>query len=221
MSAEYREYGWGAGEAHMQARIWQGVLSLACGQTNEECKTQNAKWLRGKRVLDVGCGNGFMCGQFLKLGCEVTGIDLSEQGIAHARAAFPGARFEVAGADEDLLKRLAAEPFDIVISTEVVEHLYRPREWARGCFAALRPGGRFVCTTPYHGYLKNLAISVAGKWDSHASPLWDGGHIKLWSKRTLFALLQEAGFRDLEFRGIGRVPGLWMTMAVAAVKPRA
>jgi 2-polyprenyl-3-methyl-5-hydroxy-6-metoxy-1,4-benzoquinol methylase len=237
MSAEYKEYGWEAGEAHMQARILQGVLSLACGQTKEECKTQNEKLsenkrgtlhqvnalerLRSKRVLDVGCGNGFMCGQFLKLGCEVTGVDLSEQGVARARESFPAGRFEVVSAGDDLLEQLREEPFDIVISTEVVEHLYSPREWARACFTALRPGGRFVCTTPYHGYLKNLAISLAGKWDGHASPLWDGGHIKLWSKRTLFALLQEAGFRDLEFRGIGRVPGLWMTMAVAAVKPRA
>ena len=33
------------------------------------------------------------------------------------------------------------------ISTEVVEHLYAPREWAKGCFRALKPGGRLICTT--------------------------------------------------------------------------
>ncbi len=255
MSAEYKEYGWEAGEAHMQARIWQGVLRLIAQKRTkglrDERTTRQSRGLtqlRGKRVLDVGCGNGFMCGQFLKLGCEVTGIDLSEQGVARARESFPAGRFEVMGVEElaaasrgvcpwaispslgsvfpktsgsvDKASEGWAGAFDMVISTEVVEHLYRPREWARGCLAALRPGGRFVCTTPYHGYLKNLAISLAGKWDRHASPLWDGGHIKLWSKRTLFALLHEAGFRDLEFCGIGRVPGLWMTMVVAAAKPR-
>jgi len=122
-------------------------------------------------------------------------------------------------ADETILQKLGELPFDIVISTEVVEHLYAPREWARGCFGALRPGGRFICTTPYHGYLKNLVISLAGKWDSHANPLWDGGHIKLWSKRTLTKLLSEVGFRNFEFRGAGRLPGLWMTMIVRAEKP--
>jgi hypothetical protein len=62
-------------------------------------------------------------------------------------------------------------------------------------------------------------ISLLGKWDTHANPLWEGGHIKLWTKRTLTRLLTEAGFRNLEFRGTGRMPGLWMTMIAKAEKP--
>lgn len=108
---------------------------------------------------------------------------------------------------------------DAVVRTEVVEHLYAPRPYVRGCFEAVQPGGRFVCTTPYHGYLKNLAISVCGKWDSHTNPLWDGGHSKLWSRRSVSRLLTETGFRNLHFAGVGRVPGLWMSMAVAGDRP--
>jgi 2-polyprenyl-3-methyl-5-hydroxy-6-metoxy-1,4-benzoquinol methylase len=170
------------------------------------------------RVLDVGCGNGFTAGEFLKRGCKVVGVDLSESGVSLARKTYPAARFEVTAADENVLTNLHEEPFDIVVSTEVVEHLYDPRTFARGCFAALRPNGRLICTTPYHGYLKNLAISLTGKWDSHADPLWDGGHIKLWSRRTLYALLQESGFTELTFRGAGRLPFLWMTMVVSGIK---
>lgn len=173
----------------------------------------------GTRVLDVGCGNGFLCGEFLKRGCKVVGTDLSEQGIELAQRNYPNARFELLGADSNILERLVEEPFDVVVSTEVVEHLYSPRDWAKGCYTALKRGGTFVCTTPYHGYLKNLAISLFGRWDTHANPLWDGGHIKLWSKRTLHQLLTEAGFRNLRFRGAGRIPGFWMTMVVKAEKP--
>lgn len=173
----------------------------------------------GARVLDVGCGNGFLCGEFLKRGCEVVGVDLSEQGIAVARRTYPAGRFELLAADEDLLEQLGVAPFDLVVSTEVVEHLYAPRKWARGCFAALRPGGRFICTTPYHGYLKNLLISLRGHWDVHANPLWDGGHIKLWSKATLTSLLAETGFNQIAFAAAGRVPGLWMTMIAQAYRP--
>ncbi len=173
----------------------------------------------GARVLDVGCGNGSTCGAFIQRGCAVTGVDLSEQGIEWARRAHPEGRFELMGAGRDILQKLGEPPFDIVISTEVVEHLYAPREWAHGCFQALKPGGRFICTTPYHGYLKNLLISLTGKWDAHANPLWDGGHIKLWSPRTLTALLQESGFTSVEIRGAGRMPGLWMTMVARALKP--
>jgi 2-polyprenyl-6-hydroxyphenyl methylase/3-demethylubiquinone-9 3-methyltransferase len=172
-------------------------------------------------VLDVGCGNGYTCGQFLAKGCEVTGIDLSLSGIEIARRSHPGARFEVMGADDHILENLGVEPFDVIVSTEVVEHLYAPRPYVKGAFAALKPGGRFICTTPYHGYLKNLAIALTGGWDKHWDPLWDGGHIKLWSRATLWKLLSEAGFQNMQFRGAGRLPWLWMTMIVSVDKPKA
>lgn len=171
------------------------------------------------RVLDVGCGNGFTCGEFIKCGCQVVGIDLSRKGIEIARKAHPQGRFEVLRADEKLLDNLGEAPFDIVLSTEVVEHLYSPREYAQGCFQALRPGGRFICTTLYHGYLKNLVLSLAGTWDSHANPLWDGGHIKLWSRKTLTSLLTETGFTNLRFHGAGRPRYLWVTMVMSGDRP--
>ena len=171
------------------------------------------------RVLDVGCGNGFLAGQFLQRGCQVVGLDLSEQGVEIARKTYPKARFEVLPADERILENLNERPFDIVVSTEVIEHLYAPRPFVKGCLSALRPGGRFICSTPYHGYLKNVGLGLMGKWDAHANPLWDGGHIKLWSRRTLFQLLAESGFSNLRFRGVGRLPWLWMSMVVAGDRP--
>jgi 2-polyprenyl-6-hydroxyphenyl methylase/3-demethylubiquinone-9 3-methyltransferase len=205
----YADYGFDdVAESHMHARFMPHVFAFA-----GELKS-------GTRILDVGCGNGFLCGEFLKRDCEVVGIDLSRQGIELARREYPDARFELLEADTRILERLQEAPFDIVVSTEVVEHLYAPREWAHGCFAALKSGGCFICTTPYHGYLKNLVISLLGKWDTHANPLWEGGHIKLWSRKTLNRLLTETGFRNLEFRGAGRLPGLWMTMIIKAEKPR-
>jgi 2-polyprenyl-6-hydroxyphenyl methylase/3-demethylubiquinone-9 3-methyltransferase len=175
----------------------------------------------GMRVLDVGCGNGFTCGMFLERGCDVTGIDTSLSGIEIARRTHPGARFEVISADDDILNHLGVPPFDLIVSTEVVEHLYAPRPYVRGVFHALKPGGRFICTTPYHGYWKNLAIALTGGWDKHWDPLWDGGHIKLWSPRTLKRLLEEVGFKNFRFRGAGRLPWLWMTMVVSVDKPAA
>jgi 2-polyprenyl-3-methyl-5-hydroxy-6-metoxy-1,4-benzoquinol methylase len=174
---------------------------------------------RGTRVLDVGCGRGEWIREFLKLGCECVGIDPSEQGIHMARKACPGARFEILTIDDSVIEQLDEEPFDLVISTEVVEHVFLPRIWAKGCLTALKPGGRFVCSTPYHGYVKNLALSLLNKWDQHHTPLWDGGHIKFWSRRTLAMLLNEAGFVDQQFRGAGRLPHLWMSMVISARRP--
>jgi 2-polyprenyl-3-methyl-5-hydroxy-6-metoxy-1,4-benzoquinol methylase len=209
LAAGYRDYGYTSADAsHMHRHFMPHVFDLG-GPIGP-----------GTRVLDVGCGNGYTVGCFLERGCSVVGVDLSEQGIAIARKTYPGARFEVLPADDHLLENLRESPFDIVVSTEVIEHLYAPRPYASGCFHALRPGGRFICTTPYHGYLKNLAIALANQFDRHASPLWDGGHIKLWSRRTLGQLLAETGFLNVQFRGAGRLPFLWMTMVMSGDKPR-
>jgi 2-polyprenyl-3-methyl-5-hydroxy-6-metoxy-1,4-benzoquinol methylase len=209
MSESYTDYSFRHSEpSHMHDRFMPHLLALA-GDIPP-----------GTRVLDVGCGNGSTCGEFIRRGCRVVGVDLSEKGIALARAAHPEGRFEVISAESDILRELAEPPFDLVISTEVVEHLYTPRRWARSCFDAVRPGGTFISTTPYHGYLKNLLIALRGGWEKHLNPLWDGGHIKLWSRATLTALLSEAGFRNFEFRGAGRAPLLWMTMIMKAVRPK-
>ena len=76
-----------------------------------------------------------------------------------------------------------------------------------------------IFTTPYHGYWKNVVMALTGKLDAHFTVLWDGGHIKFWSRRTLTRLLEEAGFRVERFVGVGRVPLLWKSMILVARKP--
>ena len=63
-------------------------------------------------------------------------------------------------------------------------------------FELLRPGGLFVVPTPYNGYLKNVALAVSGRMDRHWIALWDGGHIKFWSWKTIRVMLKEGGFVD-------------------------
>ena len=173
----------------------------------------------GSRVLDVGCGNGSVAAVMASRGFQVTGLDLSESGIRFARESCPAARFELLAADENVLEKLGETPFDLVYSLEVIEHLYSPRRLMAGCFAATKPGGRFVCSTPYHGYWKNLAISLVNGWDHHTKPWFEGGHIKFFSRKTLSALMSETGFRDLRFRGVGRFPYLWAGMLIAGNRP--
>jgi hypothetical protein len=46
--------------------------------------------------------------------------------------------------------------------------------------------------------------------------LWDGGHIKFWSKKTLSELLKREGFEVIDFHGVGRLPYLWKSMVLIA-----
>ena len=170
----------------------------------------------GMRVLDIGCGNGYIASLFLGHGCRVVGVDPSESGIRHARSAYPEARFEIDIATPDLRERLGEEPFDLVISAEVAEHVYDADAWAQSASNALQPGGRFVVTTPYHGYIKNIVIAASGRWDHHHTSLRTGEHIKFWSRRTMAALLERNGFRVAGFLGAGRAAYLWKSMVMAA-----
>lgn len=206
--SEYKDYGFTTADPDQSdVALWSTVLDLA-GSLDSTT-----------RVLDIGCGAGGLCGEFLRAGCQVVGIDPSQTGIAVARRTFPSGRFEVRGVNDVSLTALGEAAFDLVVSLEVIEHLYMPRKLLAAAFDVLKPGGKLVVTTPYHGFLKNLAIAACNRWDEHMSALWDGGHIKFFSRKTLSALFDEAGFRDLRFRGIGRAPYLWRSMAIVGVKP--
>ena len=62
-------------------------------------------------------------------------------------------------------------------------------------------------------------MALTGKMDAHFTALWDHGHIKFWSMHTLGELLREAGFVDIRFERVGRVPALAKSMIALARKP--
>jgi 2-polyprenyl-3-methyl-5-hydroxy-6-metoxy-1,4-benzoquinol methylase len=174
----------------------------------------------GSIVMDAGCGNGSFIALFQDRQWQLHGSDLSPTGIELARKTYPNINFFLADAQSlyaDFLNTVG--PVDIVISTEVIEHIYDPRGFLRNCFGLLKPGGTIVLTTPYHGYLKNLLLAVTGKLDQHFTVLWDHGHIKFWSRKTIGEVLKETGFTNIEFAGSGRIPYVWKSMVIKATKP--
>jgi 2-polyprenyl-3-methyl-5-hydroxy-6-metoxy-1,4-benzoquinol methylase len=170
------------------------------------------------QVCDAGCGNGAFADHLANLGYEVVGFDSSVSGISIAEARESQARFVRFDLEDEVGDNLK-DRFDAVTSLEVIEHLYSPRRLVEVAFELLRPGGVFVVTTPYHGYWKNMALAVTGGMDRHFSVLWDHGHIKFFSVKTLRVLLTQQGFQTIEFRFAGRLPFLWKSMIARCVKP--
>lgn len=173
---------------------------------------------KNKRILDLGCGNGYLVNYLVSQGYDAYGTDASQKGITIARQTNPD-RFYLQDLSTDSLPdELQQLKFDTVITTEVIEHLYDPEAFLSFCSRQLQQGGELIISTPYHGYLKNLILSIFNSWDKHMNPLWLGGHIKLWSRATLSSALQNAGFKVNTFTGSGRIPYLWKSMIIKATK---
>jgi ubiquinone/menaquinone biosynthesis C-methylase UbiE len=97
------------------------------------------------RVLDVGCGTGFVALRFAELGHTVTGIDLSPQMIERARekADAEGRPIDFRVGDATKLP-LADASYDVVVARHVIWNLPEPRRGLEEWLRVLRPGGRLV-----------------------------------------------------------------------------
>lgn len=175
------------------------------------------KALSVERVLDIGAGNGKLCSVLSGKGYQVVGIEYDKQGFEIACSTYPHIPFYNFGVQDSPFPLLKKEgPFDAVVSTEVVEHLFSPHLLPIYSKELLKEGGYIVLSTPYHGYIKNLVLSLLNKWDRHHTSLWHGGHIKFWSHKTITRLLEDNGFKVVNFFGVGRFPYLWKSMVVVA-----
>ncbi len=173
---------------------------------------------KGQRlnVFDAGCGNSTIAMKISALGHQVTGIDISEDRIVIATKVHPKVHFEVASVYDDLPSII--DDVDVVVSSEVIEHLYDPQRYLDNMMSIIRTGGYVILTAPYHGYLKNLALSLFNYWDKHNTVDWVGGHIKFFSENTLSKMLIEAGFSNVTYNNVGRLTWLWKSMVFRAQK---
>ncbi len=167
-------------------------------------------------ILDAGCGNGFIAGELSRLGHTVIGIDIANDGIDIAKNAYPDVQFETWSVYEDFLN--ITKPVDVLVSTEVIEHLLFPTKFLLNAFNIIKPGGLIILSTPYHGYMKNLAVSLVDGWDKHHDVLREGGHIKFFSMKTLALILEGVGFSSIKFKNVGRVQYFWKSMVCQAKK---
>lgn len=105
---------------------------------------------RGGRLLEVGCGDGALSGVLHHhLGLAVVGVDTSEEGLALAKKMFDSrgfvGEFRLIGGYDTGFKDAS---FDVVVCSDVIEHVDDPRAMLREILRVLVPGGWAVVTTP-------------------------------------------------------------------------
>lgn len=169
-----------------------------------------------RRAFDLGCGNGATASFLAGFGFDVTGVDPSTSGIEIAKKSHAKARFHVASTGDDLAKEFGT--FPLVVSLEVASFVLDPALFAARIYELLESGGVAVVSTPYHGYLKNLVLSLTNRWDRHLDPFWAGSLVRFFSMKSYRRLWAEAGFRDIRIVRVGRVPPLAKAMVAILQK---
>ena len=107
-----------------------------------------ARWVRGKRVLDVACGEGYGTALLARHAAHVTGADLSGEAIEHAKgayAALANAQFVIAPCTR---LPLADASIDVAVSFETVEHIGEQEEFIDELARVLKPDGVLILSCP-------------------------------------------------------------------------
>ena len=105
----------------------------------------SSKDLKGKKFLEVGCGLGYFSNKAFTMGANVTGIDIGPNLVAINKKKTPKGQFKVASASKLPFKD---NQFDVVLSTEVIEHVDKQNQALGEMARVLKKGGMLVITTP-------------------------------------------------------------------------
>ncbi|MGO9628913.1 MAG: bifunctional 2-polyprenyl-6-hydroxyphenol methylase/3-demethylubiquinol 3-O-methyltransferase UbiG [Xanthobacteraceae bacterium] len=152
--------------------------------------------LKGLRILDIGCGGGILCEPLARLGASVVGADPSEKNIAVARrhAAQSGLAIDYRDATAEALAE-AGEIFDVVLATEVVEHVTDVGQFIGRAAALVKPGGLLFVAT-LNRTAKSFALAIVGaeyilRWLPRGTHQWD----KFVTPNELEIAIERSGLR--------------------------
>lgn len=143
------------------------------------------------KVLEIGSGLGYLTYSLRRAGYDAVGLDISENAVKAARASF-GDHYVCA--DVFRYSQLHPGSFDVVIMTDVIEHIDRPVEFLGATRRLLKPGGRIVLTTPNKSFYSAKVL-----WISDLPPVhcwWFSEQSMRYISKTLHTNIEFINFRE-------------------------
>jgi len=160
----------------------------------------------GKKLLDLGAGDGTISKFFMSKEYEVYGLEWTKFGVQKlAEIGVNALQKDI----EDVPYDYDDNFFDEVFWGDNIEHLFFPEEVAKEIYRILKPGGRLVLSTPNHGWIINrfyyLLMGVPRRTEGYQLPIWKWQHIRYFNKREIQRFLIHCGFKqNLAFHGAER-----------------
>lgn len=156
---------------------------------------------RGREVLDVGCGAGFLSNFLATQGQQVTGIDLSTSSLAVAQKHDATASVRYQQADAMNLP-FQENSFDVVCAMDLLEHVENPRRVVEEAARVLRPGGLFFFHTFARNPFSYLLVIKGVEWFIQNTP----SHMHIYSMflnpNELQSFCSQSGLTTLEVKGL-------------------
>ena len=160
---------------------------------------------REERVLDVGCGPGYLCEALRDRGYHVTGIERAGGGPAPGEAR--GYSIVEADLDRGLPAALDGQ-FDAIVCADILEHLRDPLALLRQLRERLAPGGRLIASLPNSGHLYFRLVVMSGRFPKRDKGLFDRTHVHFFTWDGWAELFRESGLTVHEVLSTGVPLGL-------------
>ena len=152
----------------------------------------------GSRVLDLGCAGGWVGAELRTAGCYVAGVDVVplDEGIDLDE-------FHLHDLNDGLPAVDLAE-FDYILLLDVIEHLLSPERFLEELYAglSLNPDAKVIVSTGNIGFAMTRIMLLAGQFNYGKRGILDLTHTRLFTFSSLRRILDGAGFRILELRGV-------------------
>lgn len=143
---------------------------------------------KGDKVVDMGCSFGDQALKIAKEGMIVYGIDKDEQAISQFKESAKKENVKCILTVGDIEEMPYADnQFDVVIATEVIEHVHNPEKAIKESIRILRPGGHACISVP------TLFSEQVFRF-LHPTWIEDSKHLNFFSKNQILTLLKEAGY---------------------------
>ena len=153
----------------------------------------------GSRVLDIGCGQGYVARELTKKGCYVTGMDQ----YIPASSPEPGKMDFIRWNLDRREFPVSVSGFDQIFLLDIIEHLKEPELFMDELrFAAICKRPEVVITTANIGFLVTRLMLLLGQFNYGKKGILDATHTRLFTFRSLSDLLKQSGYKILEVRGI-------------------
>ena len=130
-----------------------------------ERDTELSKTFAGLRILDVGCGGGLLTEPLKRLGADVTGLDASAEAIEAAKdhASVVGLDIDYRIGDLSTIPN-ELDQFDVVIASEVIEHVPDPQSFIEEIHKLISPGGKLIITTLNRSLMSLLGAKIFAEY---------------------------------------------------------